>query len=72
MADNEVLEFLNAMQAQLNGRIDGVDSRLTKLDRRMASLEVDFRGLTQSVVGAVGTLNVLTDRVTDLERAVHA
>ena len=72
MADSEVLEFLNAMQAQLNGRIDGVDSRLTKLDSRMASLEVDFRGLTQSVVGAVGTLNVLADRVTDLERAVHA
>lgn len=72
MADNEVLEFLNAMQAQLNGRIDGVDSRLTKLDSRMASLEVDFRGLTQIVVGAVGTLNVLADRVTDLERAVHA
>ena len=72
MADSEVLEFLNAMQAQLNGRIDGVDSRLTKLDSRMASLEVDFRGLTQIVVGAVGTLNVLTDRVTDLERAVHA
>ena len=72
MPDNEILEFLNAMQAQLNGRIDGVDSRLTKLDSRMASLEVDFRGLTQSVVGAVGTLNVLADRVTDLERAVHA
>ena len=36
------------------------------------SLEVDFRGLTQIVVGAVGTLNVLADRVTDLERAVHA
>ena len=72
MADNEVLEFLNAMQAQLNGRIDGVDSRLTKLDSRMASLEVDSRGLTQIVVGAVGTLNVLADRVTDLERAVHA
>ena len=72
MPDNEILEFLKAMQAQLNGRIDGVDSRLTKLDSRMASLEVDFRGLTQSVVGAVGTLNVLADRVTDLERAVHA
>ena len=72
MPDNEILEFLNAMQAQLNGRIDGVDSRLTKLDSRMASLEVDFRGLTQIVVGAVGTLNVLADRVTDLERAVHA
>ena len=72
MPDNEILEFLNAMQAQLNGRIDGVDSRLTKLDSRMASLEVDFRDLTQSVVGAVGTLNALADRVTDLERAVHA
>ena len=72
MPDNEILEFLKAMQAQLNGRIDGVDSRLTKLDSRMASLEVDFRGLTQIVVGAVGTLNVLADRVTDLERAVHA
>ena len=72
MADSEVLEFLNGMQAQLNGRIDGVDSRLTKLDSRMASLEGDFRGLTQIVVGAVGTLNVLTDRVTDLKRAVHA
>ena len=56
----------------LNGRIDGVDTRLTKLDSRMASLEVDFRDLTQIVVGAVGTLNVLADRVTDLERAVHA
>ena len=72
MPDNEILEFLKAMQAQLNGRIDGVDSRLTKLDSRMASLEVDSRGLTQIVVGAVGTLNVLADRVTDLERAVHA
>ena len=72
MPDNEILEFLKAMHAQLNGRIDGVDSRLTKLDSRMASLEVDFRGLTQIVVGAVGTLNVLADRVTDLERAVHA
>ena len=56
----------------LNGRIDAVDTRLTKLDSGMASLEVDFRGLTQIVVGAVGTLNVLADRVTDLERAVHA
>ena len=56
----------------LNGRIDAVDTRLTKLDSGMASLEVDFRGLTQIVVGAVSTLNVLADRVTDLERAVHA
>jgi uncharacterized coiled-coil protein SlyX len=72
MSETEVLEFLKAMQAQLNGRLDGIDSRLAKLESRLASLEIDFRGLTQIVVGAVGTLNVLADRVTELEKAVHA
>jgi archaellum component FlaC len=72
MSNNEVLEFLKAMQAQLNARLDGVDSRLTKLESRLASLEIDFRGLTQIVVGAVATLNVLAERVTELKKAVQA
>jgi archaellum component FlaC len=69
MSENEVLEFLKGMQAQLNSRFDAIEARLSKLESRLASLEIDFRGLTQIVVGAVGTLNVLADRVTELEKA---
>ena len=72
MNDTEVLEFLKAMQMQLNGRLDSVDSRLAKLETRLGSLEIDFRGLTQIVVGAVGTLNVLADRLSELEKSVSA
>lgn len=74
MSDTEVLDFLKAMQAQLNAkldlRFDVVELRLGKLESRMASLEIDFRGLTQILVGAVGTLNVLADRVSALEKSV--
>lgn len=72
MNDTEVLEFLKAMQMQLNGRLDSVDSRLAKLETRLGSLKIDFRGLTQIVVGAVGTLNVLADRLSELEKSVSA